>query len=73
MLGDLQVKLHRAEALDAQSDAKLGTLVDSDQGIVSCGKGCLRLIEVQPAGKKPMPWADFSRGRSVQAGVVLVP
>jgi len=72
-LGDLLVKLHRAEALEEDSDAKPGTVIDSDQGIVSCGKGCLRLIEVQPAGKKPMPWADFSRGRSVEAGAVLVP
>ena len=72
-LGDLQIKLHRAEALGNISDAKPGTVVDADQGIVSCGEGRLRLIEVQPAGKKPMPWADFSRGRSVEAGAVLLP
>jgi methionyl-tRNA formyltransferase len=71
-LGELSIKLHRAEVIPDKSVTKPGTIVDADQGIVSCGEGCIRLIEVQPAGKKPMSWVDFSRGRSVQTGAVIV-
>lgn len=72
-LDGLNLKLHRAEVIDRQDDSNPGTIVDAEQGVVSCGKSCLRLIEVQPAGKKPMSWADFARGRAVQSGMVLTP
>ena len=43
-----------------------------DGGIdVSCGNGMLMLREVQPAGKKRMPAADFLRGVSLQTGEYL--
>ena len=30
--------------------------------MLGCGEGALRLITVQPAGKKPMDAADYLRG-----------
>lgn len=50
-----------------------GTLIDPDAGMFAAGGGVLRLLEVQPAGKKPMAWADFARGRRPEAGAVLGP
>jgi methionyl-tRNA formyltransferase len=61
-------------AVDEQSEASLaqqdpGLLLDPARGLVACGEGSsLRLLEVQPAGKKPMSWEDFARGREVKAG-----
>lgn len=62
------LKLLRAESLDRESAGDPGTFVDPAEGIVACGSGVLRLVEVQPAGKKPMPWDAFGRGRAVSRG-----
>ena len=49
--------------------APAGTLVDARAGLVACGDGrALKLIEVQPAAKRAMPWADYANGRSVRDG-----
>ncbi len=69
------LKLLGAEAAepDPESEAAPGQIVDLDQGLVACGGGTiLRLLEVQPAGKRAMPWADFARGRSLSPGARLI-
>lgn len=38
---------------------------------VACGQGALRLLEVQRAGRAPMPAADFLRGARLSEGTVL--
>ncbi len=49
-----------------------GAIVDAAQGLVACGDGrVLRLLSVQPAGKKPMDWRALVAGRAVKAGEVL--
>jgi methionyl-tRNA formyltransferase len=50
-----------------------GTLIDPHQGLVACATGILRLLEVQPAGKKPMDWTSFARGRTLSQGLPLSP
>ena len=40
-----------------------GQLLSND-GLIACGRGALRLIEVQPEGKKAMSWGDWFRGVS---------
>lgn len=46
-----------------------GVLIDAPRGLVRCGSGSiLRLLDVQPPGKKPMPWGDFFRGRTLTNG-----
>jgi methionyl-tRNA formyltransferase len=72
LLGD-PLKLLRAAAVDAGHGAAPGTLVDAPKGLVACGEGtALRLVEVQPANKRPMAWADFARGRKFPAAPVVV-
>ena len=39
--------------------------------VVACAEGALDLLTVQPAGKKPMPTADFLRGARLDAGAIL--
>ncbi len=49
-----------------------GAIIDAGAGLVSCGQSTtLRLIEVQPAGKRPMSWQDFTRGRRIADGAIL--
>lgn len=41
-----------------------GLILEPDTGVVACGRGStVRLIDVQPAGKRIMAWPDFARGR----------
>lgn len=50
-----------------------GTILDPAQGLVRCGhNSALQLLEVQPSGKRPMPWRDFANGRQVQSQESLV-
>ncbi|MCC6321550.1 MAG: methionyl-tRNA formyltransferase [Phycisphaerales bacterium] len=60
------LKLLRVRAEDGRSNADPGTLIDPRRGLVSCGHGTvLALLEVQPPGKRAMPWSDFANGRTL--------
>ncbi len=63
--------LRRAEAwVDRQHDAEPGAMIGD--GVIACGGGALRLVEVQPPGKREMSWADYTHGRAVPAGARFV-
>ncbi len=63
------VKLLRAKSLELDTQQETGTIVDVANGVVACSKrGALKLIEVQPAGKKAMKWDVYARGRSINVG-----
>jgi methionyl-tRNA formyltransferase len=69
------LKLLRARVADSPRSphAAPGTLANPEAGVVACGGGStLHLLDVQPAGKRAMPWADFARGARVQAGEQLL-
>ncbi len=66
------LKVLRAACAAQTTTTPPGTLFNPELGLVSCGVGeSLRLIEVQPAGKRAMAWSDFARGRRLEAGAVL--
>jgi methionyl-tRNA formyltransferase len=68
------LKLLRADSQGLDGASEPGEIVDPSRGLVACGPGtALRLIDVQPAGRKPMPWVDFARGRSVDVGDRIEP
>jgi len=69
---DQPLKILRADSQEVDSAHNPGSVIDPDHGLIACAPGtAVRAIEVQPPGKKPMPWADFARGRSVKAGDTL--
>ncbi len=69
---DQPLKILRADSQQRDGADPPGTIIDEKSGLIACAPGtALRAIEVQPPGKKPMPWADFARGRSVQKGDTL--
>jgi methionyl-tRNA formyltransferase len=47
-----------------------GTVLD-DRLTVACGDGAIRIVELQPAGKRPMKAEEFLNGNPVPAGTVL--
>ncbi|MFM9959140.1 MAG: methionyl-tRNA formyltransferase [Phycisphaerales bacterium] len=60
---------HKGEPAVHTSGALPGELLDRDAGLVACGEATmLRLLEVQPAGKRPMSWHAFAMGHTVQPG-----
>jgi methionyl-tRNA formyltransferase len=77
LFSDQPIKLLRAKSLGGvdwrgfDEARKLGELWQSENRVLlQCGHGTrLELIELQPAGKKPMTAIDFIRGQ--QKGVVL--
>ncbi len=66
-----RVKLiEAAHASNETPAAAPGTLLAADT--VATGDGALRLVTVQPAGKKPMPASDWLRGRHLAIGGSLL-
>jgi methionyl-tRNA formyltransferase len=59
---DDRLKVHRADL--APADGEPGLVVEAGPGgpVVACGRGGLRLAEVQPAGKPRMSGAAFVNG-----------
>ncbi len=58
---------------DRRSEQAPGTVLNAGPGgiAVQCGQGVLHLTELQRAGGKRLPAADFLRGFDVPAGAVL--
>jgi methionyl-tRNA formyltransferase len=67
------VKVWRA--VPASGAGAPGTVLASDAGgiVVACGSGALRIVELQRAGGKRLPPADFLRGCALSAGDRLEP
>jgi len=55
---------------DAQSAAP-GTVLDDD-GLVACGEGAIRLLEVQRTGRQQMSYAQFARGARIERGMMFL-
>lgn len=60
------VKIWRAALADAHGEA--GTLLDPSSLTVACGKGALRILELQRAGGRRVSAAEFLRGRPLAPG-----
>jgi methionyl-tRNA formyltransferase len=68
MIEDKAVRVWQTEVIDEQdtSGNLPGTVIRANKkGIdIACGQGALRLLQLQPPGKKPMDAASFLNGRS---------
>ncbi len=69
-LGGKRERLKVLRSALAKGSGPAGTLLD-DKLTIACGKGAVRLTEVQRGGRKPMQAADFLRGVKLKAGTVL--
>jgi methionyl-tRNA formyltransferase len=67
----LRVRVGSPTTPDARHES--GTILDPSRGVISCANHTtLEVIELQPAGKRPMDWASFARGRPIPAGSRLI-
>lgn len=66
--GPERVKVLRTTLVEGSGTP--GQLLDGD-GVVACGGGAVRLLQVQRAGKAPMSVGDFLRGVRLGAGASL--
>jgi len=68
------LKIHRTRIIEEDSHGAPGMIVEASPktGItVSCGRGTLRIIELQPPCRKPMDSAGFVRGYRVESSMHL--
>ena len=68
MLDGERVAVIDAEPVKSEISAPVGTVVGDT---VVCKEGGLKLLTLQRQGKKPLPVADFLRGRPIPEGTVL--
>lgn len=66
----------RLKILQTRTEAGVGVPagvleVSGDGPLVAAGEGTVRLLLVQPEGKKPMAGADYARGHALQPGDML--
>jgi len=67
-LGPERLKVLRAEV--SRGHGEPGRVLD-DSLVVGCGEGAVRLLELQRAGRKPMPALELLRGHLVPVGTQL--
>jgi methionyl-tRNA formyltransferase len=67
-IGGARVKVLRTTRADGAGAA--GTVLD-DKLTVACSDGAIRILNLQPAGKRPMAADEFLRGTRVAPGTVL--
>ena len=65
-----EVKLYGARLAPRAGESQPGeiTFIDGDGMIVACGEGAVRIMAVQPAGKRRMAPDEWARGRGTAVG-----
>lgn len=74
-LGENQIKITRGAALDDNSTANCGTVIDVGEGFirVKCGHGsAFDVTEIQAPGKRVMSASDYLKGNTVDVGECFV-
>jgi methionyl-tRNA formyltransferase len=64
-----RIKILKAASVDGSGDAGVIFSAKKDELLVGTGKGLLRLLEVQPAGKPAMDVRLYMQGRSLKEGM----
>lgn len=68
----LQVLCARSEQTAIQAVPGTVLAIEREKGIlVKCKEGAVWLVEVQPAGKKPMPTTAFANGRGLKINDII--
>jgi methionyl-tRNA formyltransferase len=65
----VDVKMFGPKPLDTEESQATGTVLSTEGGlVVECGRGAVRIADVQPSGKSRMTGAEWVRGRGVSVG-----
>ena len=76
LLGDLRVLVHRTELTNEKSSQPAGTVLRADGDaleVVAGGGSVIRILELQPEGRRVMRVREFLAGRRVPAGASIAP
>ena len=70
-LNGKMLKIWRAERVETESTAAAGTITDVTKHgfLIKCGKDAIRILELQPEGKKRMDTDAFMRGTRIADGM----
>jgi methionyl-tRNA formyltransferase len=63
------LKIFRADV--SSREGRAGLVLDTDPLLIGCGQKSVRLLEVQPQGKRRMSAGDYARGCRIQKGDLL--
>ena len=71
-LNNKNIKIHKTVLSDIKG-GKAGEIIDNNKKlVVSCGDGrCVKILELQPDGKKRMDTKSFLAGNNVTVGTIL--
>jgi methionyl-tRNA formyltransferase len=75
-IGGTRLLLHRTELTNDRTDAVPGTIVSAVPGgigIATGHGGVLRIVELQPEGRRKMSVREFLAGHAVQPGASIAP
>lgn len=69
-LSGRRIVLHKSQALPQGPTSPAGTVLATDRGslVVATSPGAVRILEVQPEGRAPMPVAAYLNGHAVKPG-----
>lgn len=68
------LKIHRTKIVEENAPGTPGLIKASSPKngfVISCGRGSLRILEIQPPGKKRMDGASFVRGYRIKEGMYI--
>ena len=71
VLGGKKLKLYRCEEVSQSGAHRAGEILDEKDFTVGCGKGSVRILEVQPEGSRRMSAKDYLLGHPLSKGAVL--
>ena len=63
-----RIKIHKASILNIDSTVTNAGTILSDNLTVACGKGILKITELQKTGKKVMTSLEYLRGNPMEIG-----
>lgn len=66
--GDARLKLHEVAVEEGQGAPGEVVVLGKNGPLIATGEGALRLLQVQPPGKKPMSGGDFLNGHGLRVG-----
>lgn len=69
--GELRVKLYKAELSKGEGEAGSVIKIEKNALEIACGEGAIRIMELQPSGKKLMAVSAFLNGNKVREGSVF--
>jgi len=67
-LNGREVKLIRVAAAEGEANASAPPGAATAEGVIACAPGAIRILEIQPPGKRIMTFEEYARGHPLPSG-----